>query len=79
MTSSRPDPLDVMAGHLASGHSAGLPAADRRRLDRVRALLTEAAMWSNPSPALLEQAAAGIQAMRYGGLHAATGRHSEPP
>jgi hypothetical protein len=48
VTSSRPDPLDVMAAHLASGHSAGLPAADRRRLDRVRALLTEAVMWSNP-------------------------------
>lgn len=76
MTSSRPDPLDVMAGHLASGHSAGLPASDRRRLDRVRAMLTEAVVWSDPPPELLERAAARIQAMRHRGLHAATGRHA---
>jgi hypothetical protein len=70
MTIPQPEPVDAGASFLASGRSAGLGVAEVKRLDWMRDLLSQTAMWSTPPPELLEPIATRIQTARRRGRHA---------
>jgi hypothetical protein len=70
MTIPQPEPLDAVATFLACGRSAGLGVAEQKRLDWMRDLLSQTAMWSTPPPELLEPITTRIQTARRRGLHA---------
>ena len=54
MTTPRPDTLNATAHYLATGDGGGLHEDEQGRLDHVRGLLANAALWTEPPPGLVE-------------------------